>query len=147
MMQFIIYGNPITKKNARPIYIKADGKRFIGKSKALADYEADILIQLIQQKQELKKEGLFAAAISTRCCIKYSVYLNSKRLRDCTNIVEAAQDALVKAGIITDDNYTILNPVIILVNTGRAFNAHIMIDLIPYQEYINQFVSSKSLPI
>jgi len=146
MMQFICYGNPITKKNARPIYIKSDGKRFIGKSKALADYEADILIQLIQQRQELKKEN-FAFPISTRQCIKYSVYLNSNRKRDCTNLIEAVQDALVKAGIITDDNYTILNPVIVLVNTGKAFNAHIMIDLIPYQEYINQFVSSKSLPI
>ena len=146
MIQLIVYGNPITKKNARPIYIKSDGKRFIGKSKALADYEADILMQLLQQRQELKKENL-AFPISARCCIKYSVYLNSNRKRDCTNIVEAAQDALVKAGIITDDNYTILNPVIILVNAGRAFNAHIMIDLIPYQEYINQFVDSKPLPM
>ena len=145
MIQLIIYGNPVTKKNARPIYIKSDGKRFIGKSKALADYEADISMQLLQQKQELKKES-FAFPISTRQCIKYSVYLNSKRKRDCTNIVEAAQDALVKAGIITDDNYTILNPVIILVNTGKAFNTHIMIDLIPYQEYINQFAGSKLLP-
>ena len=144
MMQFIVYGNPITKKNNRN-FNRTTGRPY--KSKELIAYETDAYYQLIQQRQELKKDGMFSAAISTRQCIKYSVYLNSKRKRDATNLVEAAQDALVKAGIITDDNYTILNPVIILVNTGRAFNAHIMIDLIPYQEYINQFVDSKPLPI
>ncbi len=143
MYQFIIYGVPVTKKNSRPIYINKNNKRFIGKSKQLAEYENECYYQLLQQKQELKIDNI-AFPISTRCAITYKVYLNSTRARDCTNLVEAAQDALVKSGIITDDNFNILNPVTILVNTGKVFNEHIQIDLIPYDEYVLQFANTKS---
>jgi len=146
MYQFIIYGVPVTKKNTRPIYINKNNKRFIGKSKKLADYENECYYQLLQQKQELKIDNI-AFPISTRCAITYKVYLNSSRARDCTNLVEAAQDALVKSGIISDDNFNILNPVMILVSIDKAINPHIQIDLIPYEDYVLQFANSKSLPM
>lgn len=147
MYQFIVYGVPVTKKNSRPIYINKDNKRFIGKSKKLAEYETSCYVQLLEQKQELKIEHDIVFPISYRCAITYKVYLNSTRTRDCTNLVEAAQDALVKSSIISDDNFNILNPVTILVNVDKAINPHIQIDLIPYDDYVQNFANSISLLI
>jgi len=102
MIKFTIYGNPIVKKNTRPVYInKATGKRFIGKSKRLKEYE-DMAVAQLEKQIIREKQDTFPLFEPIK--IIYKFYRKDKRRVDCSNMIEAPQDCLIKAGIISDDN-------------------------------------------
>ena len=112
-MKFTITGDTIIKKNHRPIYInRATGKRFIGKSKRLSDYEDWAVVSLKEgivdyfegysNLNELPKFKLFP--IKEPIQITYKFYCKTKRRVDLSNLIEAPQDCLVKAEIISDDS-------------------------------------------
>lgn len=88
---------PKTKKNSQQIII-CKGRPMIIPSKQYKDYEKQAMMYL-----------LFNPA-----CVDYAVnvechfYMATRRKCDLTNLLEAVDDILVKAGILEDDNYTII---------------------------------------
>jgi len=112
-MKLTITGDTIIKKNHRPIYInRTTGKRFLGKSKRLSDYEDWAVVSLKEgivdyfegysNLNELPKFKLFP--IKELIQITYKFYCKTKRKVDLSNLIEAPQDCLVKADIISDDS-------------------------------------------
>lgn len=56
---------------------------------------------------------LLFSAINYPVGIQYILYMPDKRLRDITNYVKLVEDYLVKQGVIEDDNYNIIQCVVI----------------------------------
>ena len=96
----ILYGNPIPKKNSQNIYFNGTtGKPFITQSTRYRQYEADCLWQLSTHRAAIPP-----APLNVQC-----VYYRSDRRRvDLVNLLEATDDILVRSGLITDDNYTVI---------------------------------------
>lgn len=89
---------PISKKNSQQIFFNQNtGKPFIMPSKKYKEYESAALWYIPKGKQ-----------INTACNIKCLFYMQTKRKCDLTNLLEAIDDILVKAGLLADDNFTII---------------------------------------
>ena len=86
--------NPITKKNSQQI-IKSRGRPMLIQSKRYRQYEKDALMLIKKPKEPI------SAPVNLRCVF----YRATKHRVDLSNLIEAAQDVLVKAGVIEDDNY------------------------------------------
>lgn len=112
---FIIKGNPIVKKNSRPVHMH--GKiPFIGKSKRLKEYEEVAYAELLKQMLDYRKTAYTITQDPDLCdlfplfdaeepfYVRYWFYRGDKRRCDCSNLVEAPQDALQQAGVIENDN-------------------------------------------
>lgn len=98
MIKFTIPLAPISKKNSQQIFInKATGKPFIMPSKKYKEYEAAALWYIPKK--------IF---INAPCNIKCLFYMPTKRKVDLTNLLEAIDDIMVKAGLLADDNFTII---------------------------------------
>lgn len=97
MMQFTIPLNPITKKNHQRI-IRIRGRPCVIPSKQYEQYE-----------RAAKDYIPFTAApidypVEIRCLF----YMQTRRRVDLTNLLEAIDDALVKCGVLADDNSRII---------------------------------------
>lgn len=95
MLKFTIPLPPITKKNSQRILVnKATGRPFIAPSEQYKQYE--------------KYAGWFTPAcippIDKPVNIKCLFYMPTRRRVDLTNLLEAADDVLVHAGVIADDH-------------------------------------------
>lgn len=89
---------PISKKNSQQILVnRSTGKPFIMPSKKYKEYESAALWYIPKEKQ-----------INTACNVKCLFYMPTKRKCDLTNLLEAIDDILVKAGLLADDNFTII---------------------------------------
>lgn len=98
MISFTIPLAPISKKNSQQIMINhKTGKPFICPSKAFKEYEAAALWFIPKGKH-----------ISSPVCVKCLFYMPTRRQCDLTNMLEAIDDIMVKAGLLADDNYTII---------------------------------------
>lgn len=98
MIKFTIPLAPISKKNSQQIMInRTTGKPFICPSKAFKQYEAAALWFIPKRQQ-----------ISYAVCVKCLFYMPTRRKCDLTNMLEAIDDIMVKAGLLADDNYTII---------------------------------------
>lgn len=98
MIKFTIHLTPVTKKNSQQIYVnKATGKPFIVPSERYKQYERDALWFI--------PKGVYIAQRCNVCC---RFYMPTKRKVDLTNLLEAVDDVLVKAGLLEDDNYNIV---------------------------------------
>lgn len=97
-VKFTIPLAPISKKNSQQILINRRTKKpFIQPSRAYLDYEARI--------------AWYMPRISTIDCavnVKCLFYMPTHRRVDLTNLLEAIDDILVKAGILADDNFTVI---------------------------------------
>lgn len=99
MISFTIPLPPISKKNSQQIAINQQTRKpFIMPSKKYKEYEQAALWFIPKQR----------AAINMPVNIKCLFYMPTKRLCDLTNLLEAVDDVLVKAGLLKDDNYTIV---------------------------------------
>lgn len=99
MLKFTIPLTPITKKNHSEIFKnKATGKRFITPSKQYKDYEQAALWYIPKGK-----------TIDFPVSVKCLFYLPTLRPCDLPNHLASIDDILVKAKLIADDNYTIIN--------------------------------------
>ena len=101
-MKFTIYGNPVTKKNHGRIVQK---KTINGKtipimlpSEAYVKYEKDA-------KQYLPKINTIDYPIILKC----NYFMETKRMCDLVNLIQATCDILVKYKIVEDDNYSIIS--------------------------------------
>ena len=88
---------PVTKKNSQQI-IYTKGKPMIIPSKKYKDYEKQALNYLLFTTE------YFNTPVNVEC----HYYMPTRRKCDLVNLLEATCDVLVKAGILEDDNYTII---------------------------------------
>ena len=91
---------PITKKNSQQILTnRRTGRPFIAPSKPYKQYE-EKAIKLLNNKPK--------ATVQVPCRVVTLFYMPTRRRVDLTNLMEAAHDVLVAAGILADDNNTII---------------------------------------
>lgn len=99
MIKFTVKLTPISKKNSQQIMInKATGRPFIMPSQKYKQYEKEALWFIPRPAQ----------AINYPVNVKCLFYMPTKRKCDLTNMLEAIDDIMVKAGLLEDDNYTII---------------------------------------
>ena len=89
---------PVTKKNSQQI-IQVKGRAMIIPSKKYKEYEREVMNYLIFSK---------VMGIDYPVNVECHFYMATRRKCDLTNLLEAVDDVLVKAGILQDDNYTII---------------------------------------
>lgn len=98
MMKFTIPLAPISKKNSQQILInQTTGKPFVMPSKQFKDYEAAALWYI-------PKRIHINCAVNVEC----HFFMPTRRKVDLTNLLEAIDDIMVKAGLLEDDNFTII---------------------------------------
>ena len=91
---------PITKKNSQQILTNhRTGKPFIAPSRQYKRYEQAAMWYL-NPKPKVPLSGRYRVATV--------FYMPTRRRVDLTNLMEAAHDVLVAAGILADDNNTII---------------------------------------
>ena len=95
MVKFTIKLAPITKKNSQQILVnKATGRPFIMPSKQYKEYERDAMWFIPRPEQP----------IDTPVNVKCTFYMPTRRKVDLTNLLEAVDDIMVKAGLLKDDH-------------------------------------------
>lgn len=101
MVKIIIPLPPVTKKNSQRImHSSKTGKPFIMPSQQYRDYEA-------KAAWYCKKTGVqspIEAPVEVTCLF----YMPTRRKVDLTNLLEAIDDVLVKAGVLKDDHSGII---------------------------------------
>ena len=98
MIKFTIPLAPISKKNSQRIMInRATGKPFIMPSAQYKQYESDAAYFI--------PRGVY---IKTPVNVKCLFYMPTRRKVDLTNLLEAIDDVMVKAGLLADDNSDIV---------------------------------------
>lgn len=104
-IEFIIPVHPVSKKNSQviiPVKTKYGKTRHIPiPSQQYRDFEADCLPFFYQVKNQ-------AGVIDFPVNMAVSFYVSKKLKYDLTNLLEAIDDAAVKAGLILDDNRDII---------------------------------------
>ena len=99
MIKFTVSLPPISKKNSQQILInKATGRPFISPSAKYKNYERDAMWYI-------PHKGL---KIDYPCNVKCVFYMPTRRRCDLTNLLEAIDDIMVKAGLLADDDYTVI---------------------------------------
>lgn len=95
-----LYGRPVTKKNGQMIIKnKKTGQPMIIQKKTYRAYEKDCLKQIT---------GKHKLNISYPVNVKAIYYMPDRRRVDLTNLLEATDDILVRAGVLADDNASII---------------------------------------
>ena len=97
-LKILIPIQPVTKKNHGRIVTLKDGRRIMLPSEPYVKYEKACK-QFIPQ---LKKPIDFP--IEMKC----TYYMGHRRKSDITNLLQATCDILVKYGVLSDDNYLII---------------------------------------
>lgn len=98
MIKFIIPLTPISKKNSQQIFINPKThKPFIMPSKKYKEYEAAALWYI-------PKGQTINCPVNVKCLF----YMPTKQKCDLVNMEEAILDIMTKAGLLADDNYTIV---------------------------------------
>lgn len=101
MLNFTVPLPPISKKNSQQIVTnKATGRPFIMPSKKYKDYEkaAAKYIPRLRQPHPIDQP------VNIKCLF----YMPTRRKVDLTNLLEAIDDVMVKAGLLADDDFTII---------------------------------------
>ena len=96
MIEFTIYGTPITKKNSSQI-IQCKGRAMIIPSKQYKEYEKN-------SKIYMPDIDTIDYPINLKCIY----YMPTRRKVDQSNLINATDDILVHYGIISDDNRNIV---------------------------------------
>lgn len=93
MLTYTLYGPPRTKKNSQRVFRLPSGGTRIAPSAAYVQYEWDCLRQLPPPSRPL------AGPVNVKCLY----FMPTRRRVDLTNLLEATDDILVKAGVLADD--------------------------------------------
>lgn len=98
IMRFCIPLAPVSKKNSQQIMLnQRSGKPFIMPSKAFKEYETAAMFYV-------PKWYYIDYPVNIEC----HFYMETRRKVDLTNLLEAIDDVMVKAGLLADDNYTVI---------------------------------------
>lgn len=96
-VKFTITGNPVVKKNSRPIWKnRRTGKGMLGKSDALVAAEEEAYYQL---KEQMRGDY----PVLGKLHVKFLFYRKDQRHTDLSNLIEFPADCLQRAGIIEND--------------------------------------------
>lgn len=99
-LRYVIQLPPVTKKNSQQILTnRKTGKPFVMPSAKYRRYEQEAARFLTP-----KPPRPMDCQLNVRCLF----YLPTRRRTDLTNLLEAADDLLVSAGIIADDHYGVV---------------------------------------
>lgn len=99
MIRFTVPLIPISKKNSQQILTnKATGRPFIMPSKKYKDYEKAAAKYIPRQPTPIDQP------VNIKCLF----YMPTRRKVDLTNLLEAIDDVMVKAGLLADDDFTII---------------------------------------
>lgn len=99
-IRFTIKLPPITKKNHMQILVNSTtGRPFVAQSKQYKEYEETAGLFLRPRPSE---------PITEPVNIRYLFYMPTKRKVDSANLISAADDILVRFGILADDNRDII---------------------------------------
>lgn len=98
MINLTLYGRPITKKNSSRV-VRCGNYTKVLPSKQFELYQKDCLRQITGDKR-LK--------LNTPCNMCCVYYMPTRGRVDLVNLLEATCDILVKAGVIDDDNCSIV---------------------------------------
>ena len=93
MLTYTLLGTPRTKKNSQRIFRLPGGGARIAPSAAYVQYEKDCLWQIRSPPRPL------AGPVNIKCLY----FMPTRRRVDLTNLLEATDDILVKAGVLSDD--------------------------------------------
>lgn len=97
---FTIPISPTTKKNSQQIAInRKTGRPFVTQSKKYKEYERAAM-EYVQRVLCYKVEP----PLNVKCLF----YMPTRRRVDLTNLLEAIDDVMVKAGLLPDDDYTVI---------------------------------------
>lgn len=96
-IQFTVNIPPVSKKNHQQIAISKTGRPFVVPSKQYKQYEKDAL-WFIPKGEKINKP------VNVKCLF----YMPTRRKCDLVNMQEAILDVMVKAGLLEDDNYSIV---------------------------------------
>lgn len=88
--------NPATKKNSMQMITR--GRPRLIQSKKYRQYEKDALKLIKAPKEPIQKP----------CNLRLLFYRQHKYNCDLSNLIEAVQDILVKAGVLEDDNFKVI---------------------------------------
>lgn len=95
---FCVPLTPISKKNSQQILTnRATGKPFVMPSPQYKQYERAALWYVPRNKH-------IDFPVNVECLF----YMPTRRKVDLTNLLEAIDDIMVKAGLLADDNFTII---------------------------------------
>lgn len=98
MIKFTIPLPPISKKNSQQIFRPNGMNRpIIVPSKKYKEYERDAT-------PFIPKNVFINSPVNVKCLF----YMPTKRKCDLTNLLEAIDDIMVNAGLLSDDNYTVI---------------------------------------
>lgn len=99
----ILPGDPKTKKNSpRILKNSRTGASFVAPSANYVHYENKCICYI------RRCDGLPADPINYKVNVKVIYYMETRRRVDLTNLLEATMDILVHAGILADDNSSIV---------------------------------------
>ena len=99
MIKFTVPLTPVSKKNSQQIVQnRVTGKPFIMPSKKYKQYEKAAMWFIPKLQQPINYP------VNVKCLF----YMPTKRKCDLTNMLEAIDDIMVKAGLLEDDNYSIV---------------------------------------
>lgn len=101
-MKIVITGNIPSKKNSKQI-VHSKGRTFLIPSKNHKDWHTEAMSQLAGIKPVARQIER----------VELTFYPSTKRLFDLSNKAESIMDLLVDAGIIEDDNYSIVPKLIL----------------------------------
>ena len=98
VIKFTVQLTPISKKNSQQIVVNPKTKRpLIMPSKKYKEYEQAALWYI-------PKNIYISAPVNVKCLF----YMPTHRQSDLTNMLEAIDDIMVKAGLLADDNFNIV---------------------------------------
>lgn len=97
LMKMTIPLPPVTKKNSQRIVVRG-GRPMILPSEKYAAYEKDALWFLPKPSEPID------FPVNVKC----TFYMPTRRRCDLTNLLEAIDDVMVKGGVLSDDNYTVI---------------------------------------
>lgn len=98
MLKFTIPLAPITKKNhQRILFNRATGKPFVMHSVEYSAYEHSASYFIPQSRR-------VDYGVNVKCLF----YMPTHRKCDLTNLLEAIDDIMVKCGLLSDDNFTVI---------------------------------------
>lgn len=101
--RYVVRLTPVSKKNSQQIITNnRTGRPMVIPSKAYRDYEKNALWFLTP-----KPKNPIDFPVNLKCLF----YMPTHRKCDLVNMLECIQDVLVKAGILLDDNFAIVESV------------------------------------
>lgn len=100
MFKFTLPIRPVTKKNSGQIVMRGKYPILIP-SKQYLQFEKDSLPYFYRVKQQV---GVVNYPVNIQCIF----YMDARRKVDLSNLLNAVDDAMVKSGLILDDNRDII---------------------------------------